>query len=477
MSQARLTAFLQMVNLANTGFTESRSCLKALLALMRQQVKNNAFNLGALTAAIASARKDKRGAKYENALKYVERTWGKAALEYKGPNQGGFVNYTTRLHVLRNTTITFREVDTGVQSTHTFAANSASNNPAGEVTANIAFGPATHAVKAIVFELTLKVTFEDDFATRSDSDLGVNEYVTLGFDSTPTGITAAEAGNLLWSIQGVIPPNADTARQLFGKLQQASGNTAAPLQDGRAYFIAPWATDHANPLAPRPSGRSSVSTLRLTIQSGPSQGLFVEKAFTVHTPVARMVARPPWQHVHGRPSAGFTGDIFFDPRNVSFHYVKFQEGRGSMVAKQTGWRDLVDMRYTTAPRQLPGNPSGYFAWEGARVHAHTPMWVGIGTGNATDGCQLTGSDNVYTAPNPLYPNRYDGTYGEGLRGKETSVPSELTWPIYWRYKAEDLANGVVSQQVKHHSTMDRNGTVVTEKAGASISRAINDPTA
>jgi hypothetical protein len=477
MSQVRLNAFLQMVNTANKKFTEKRSCLGPLLALMRQQVKTNTFNLVALTAAIASARRDKRGAKYENALKYVERTWGKGSLEYKGPNQAAFANYAGRIYVLKTTQVTFREVDTGTQQTHTFSTNSASADVAGEVTANIAFGPNTYPVKAIVFELTPKLTFGDPFGGRSDSDLGVNEHVALDFNSVPAGVTAAQAGNLQWTIQGAIPANADTARQLFGKLQRAGGNVAAPLADGKAYFIAPWATDNSSPLAPKPSKRSSVSTLRLTIQGGPSQGMFIEKTFTVHTPVARMVAKAPWQHVHGRPSAGFTGDIYFDPKNVSFHFIKFQEGRGTMVAKQTGFQGPQDMRLGTPPRQLPSHPSGYFAWEGTRVHAHTPIWVDIETGDSTNGCELSGSDDVYTAPNPLWPNRYDGTYGENLRGKETNVPSELTWPIYWRYRAEDIAQGVVAQQVKHHSTMDANGTVVTSKAGASITRAVNDPSA
>src|SRR5580698_679816 len=125
MSQGRLNSFLAMVKAANSKFTESRSCLKSLLALMRQQVKIDTYNLGALTASIASARNDKRGAKYENALQYVERVWGKGTLEYKGPNQAVFANYSGRIYVLRNTQITFREVDTGTQRTQTFQVNSA----------------------------------------------------------------------------------------------------------------------------------------------------------------------------------------------------------------------------------------------------------------------------------------------------------------------------------------------------------------
>jgi hypothetical protein len=61
MSASRLATFLQMVKTANKDFTESRSCLRPLLASMRQQVASNNFNLSALGPHIASARKDSRG--------------------------------------------------------------------------------------------------------------------------------------------------------------------------------------------------------------------------------------------------------------------------------------------------------------------------------------------------------------------------------------------------------------------------------
>ena len=102
-----------------------------------------------------------------------------------------------------------------------------------------------------------------------------------------------------------------------------------------------------------------------------------------------------------------------------------------MVARQTGFKTLANASLTAfaAPKALPTAPSGYFAWEGERVHAHTPIWVSIGTGNSVNGCQLAGSDDVYTAPNPEWPNKYSATYPR-LQGKDTDVPSELTWPIY-----------------------------------------------
>jgi hypothetical protein len=477
MSQQRLTAFLQMVNVANPKFTETRSCLRQMLTLMRQQVASNNFNLGALGASIASARRDKRGAKYENALQYVERVWGHESLEYKGPNQAGYTGVAGRLNVLKNTVVTFREVDTGTTATHTFSVNSASHDVAGEITANIVFGANTYPVKAIVFELTPSVVFGNEFGSRSRTHVGVNEHMTLGFTVVPAGVTAVQAGNLLWTIYGAIPPNADTARQFFGKLQRANADTSAPTANGTACFIAPWATDAAHPQSPRPSQRTSTSTLRLVIQSGVSQGVYVELSLTVHTPVARMVAGPPYQHVHGTPSAGFQGDIYFDPKDVSFRYIEFKEGRGTMVAKQTGFRTPVDMSRQGPPRQLPASPSGYFGNWAGRVHQHTPIWVPIGPGDAVNGCKLTGSDSVYSGTNPRWPAPYDNTDGPLLAGKQTNEPSEVKWPIYWKYKAADLAVEVLSQQVDHKATMDASGAVTMSKAGASVTKNLNDATA
>jgi hypothetical protein len=400
-------------------------------------------------------------------MKYLEGSWGKALIEYKGPNQAAYTNLAGTLYVLKGTEVTFREVASGSVQKHTFSVNSASNGPSGEITANLTFGTNTHAVKAIVFEIKTKVTFKDNFPNRSQKDLGVNEHIDLGFDSDPAGITAAQAGKLLWTIHGT----ATSARQFQGQLQRSSADATAPQTDGTAYFIAPWATDESWPTGPRPSQRSRVTTLRLVIQGGPSQGLYVEKSFTVHTPVARMVAGQS-KHAPGKPSAGFTGNIYFDPKNVSFHFIDFKEGRGTMVAKQTGFKRPPDMRMGQPPRQLPASPSGYFAWEGPRIHQHTSAWVSIGTGNIVTGCKLDGPDDVYSGFNDQWPYPYNDTHGALLKGKETDVPSEVSWPINWNYKAKDLSTAVVFQKAMHKATMDANGTVTMEKAQASYSAGL-----
>ncbi|MBV9289671.1 MAG: hypothetical protein JO288_17970 [Hyphomicrobiales bacterium] len=476
MTLARLNKFLQDVQARNPDFREKTSSLKSLIGQMRQQVNTNTYNLTALLPLIQAAENDKRGKKYAPELQDLRNRWGKPILEYKGPHQAAFSNVGARLYVLKTTQVTFREVDTGTQTTHTFSVKSASNDAAGEVAVNLAFGVNTHPVRAIVFELNPTVTFEDPFPGRSQNDLGVNEPVNLGFTTSPAGVTAVQAGDLTWTIVGSTPGNPD--RQKLGLLHRTKTDTSAPGADGKAYFIAPWATDKTFPTSPR-GNPTSLSTLRLAVQNGPSAGMFVEKSFTVHMPVARMVAKAsPRRHVNGKPSAGFIGDIYFDPKNVSFKFIQFKEGRGTMVAKQTGFRDPPNMSLTafSAPRTLPTAPSGYFAWEGERVHAHTPSWVPIGPGHQLNGCKLMGSDDVYTAPNPEWPNKYTAAYPR-LQGKETNVPSELKWPIFWKYWVPGLASSeVTAQRVEHKSTMDRDGNVTTSKAGASVTIAVGAAT-
>ena len=109
MSQARFNTFLGMIQAAaaaaNRKFTESRSSVKSVLQGMRQQLASGIFDLTALRPAIASARADKRGAKYEAALQYLERTWGTSSLQYKGPNEAGFTDVAGRLSVLKGTVV------------------------------------------------------------------------------------------------------------------------------------------------------------------------------------------------------------------------------------------------------------------------------------------------------------------------------------------------------------------------------------
>ena len=475
MSRVRLTIFTEMVKKANPQFKEAGSCLAPLLAQMRTQGASNNFLSFVLEESIRTARQDKDAAMYEAALQYVERAWGKVEIEYKGQSQGTFTIYDeiNCPTVLKDASLTFRHIDSGELQSVSFPVCSPSNDFAGLVSVNVQFAKGAYRVKAIVYDLDVLCAFGDSFANRSLSDLGVNERVALGFRTTPAGITAAEIGGLKWEIHGAIPDNADTARQLKGKLQRSGADASAPLADGKACFIAPWATDSGFPGNPRPSARTSVSTLRLVFQGGLHEGTYIETSWTVHTPEARMV---PVRNIHlqGKPSAGFLGDIYFDPKNVSFAFIAFKEGRGTVVAKQTGFKAPPVLRLGTPPPQLPRSPSGYFASAAGRVHQQGNNWTPIGAGNAATGSKVDTQDTVCSGANNRWPNKYTAADGAVLNGRDTDVPSEGEWPIFWKYRAVDLAAEVTFQQVKHKAVMDRDGKVTMSKAGASVTKNVAD---
>lgn len=401
-------------------------------------------------------------------------------LQYKGPNQQNFTDVTGTLHIVRTTTVTFRNGPTGVPADHTF--NTRSSSSTTPVTVHPC-GATAPSVSAIVFSLVPKTKPRDNFGGRSKTELGVNERVYLTFSTQPEGITAVEAGGLEWEIaSGALGStmygkfNGDRERMLRGKVQRERTNESAPLQDGKAFFKAPWATDEQSPLAPRPSAKTRKSILRLVVKTGPSTGKFKDVEFTVHTPTARMVATPNEIHENGKPSAGFHGDVFYDPKDVSFHYIKWREGRGTQLAKQTGFKQAMNFGHVGKPPEISTPPSGYFAHESGRVHDQGG-WMDVWKGDISKGCEIGTSDRVFSGWNARWPAKYIETDGVNLKGKETDVPSEVSWPIYWKYRPEEIhTHEVVAQQVTHKAVMDAAGKVTISKAGASVSKNLNDPT-
>jgi hypothetical protein len=478
MSQARLTKFLTDVKGVNKDFSEQRSSLKGVLALMRQQVTANNVAPNSLTAAITTARRDKRAGKYQTLLVRLETTWGQPEIQYKGPGQANYSPLTGRLFVLLGTTLTVRHVETNATQTLTFNTRSTSNSDAGQQTATARFGTHSYAVNAIVYELQAKVVFEDNFAGRSTTDVGVDERVTLDFDTVPAGLTATQIGGLRWGFEAPAAPT----RKTHGVVQKSKTDPSAPATDGKAFFVAPYTTDGAYPLSPRPSGRSRDVTLAIEVTGGPSAGKKVNRKFTVHAPQCRMVKTTQELHVAATPSAGFIGEVYFDPKNVSFKTLLWREGRGTFVARQTGFPPAMTTPPGALARQLPASPSGYFAFENGKVHQSTIVTSGgaipILGGNSGTGCKLNGSDRVYSGYNTLYPAPFDGTtFPHVKNGLATNAPSEMKWPINWLYKPVDLPDTeyVVFQQAVHEATMDAQGTVTIKKAGAQAIKRLADP--
>jgi hypothetical protein len=481
MSQALLDEFLKKVKATFKDFTRKRSSLKDLIDAMEAQVKANKEELPGLQAGLARARGDKRGAKYETDLKWLEQNWGRPKLQYKGPNQKSFTDVTACLYVMKGQSVTIQKIGTTDQKVVSFPNASTADSPAGEQSFQVKFGTVDYTFRAVVYELKPKLTFKDFFAGRSLSDAGIDERLTLEFETVPASLTAADLGGLLWSVKNATG-DGTLRRKTYGQVQKSEGDSSGAAIDGTAYYIAPVITDSFSAKNPRPSRLTTTVDLVLTVQAGVMQGVSVEKTLTVHTPQCRMVKANIEKHVSGKPSAGFLGDIFFDPKTVSFKTLKFMEGRGTLIARQTGHppsKANANM-FSGAPAPLPGHPSGYFAFEAQKIHQNTGGGgVTIKQGNSVTGCQIIGQDTVYSGWNPVYPNAYDGTMFPGVKkGLPTNAPSSQRWPIYWKVYPADLgmAEAIVVQQAVHESTMAADGTVTIQKAGATVTKRLNDPT-
>jgi hypothetical protein len=201
----------------------------------------------------------------------------------------------TTPHVLLGTVATFKlaGVANAVEVKKTF-------NATGSQTIEATAGSDKLSVNVMVFGLTPKLTFVDNFTNRSLTDVGVCEQVTLGVTIQPATVTAASAGGLKWNIRQ--PGERDD-----GALRKSATDRSAPDADGAACYIAPVRTGPEltfppNSLTPNPAQLSKVVTLELVIQGGFSAGLKVQKPLTVHTPQAEMrherkVAASEWEAV------------------------------------------------------------------------------------------------------------------------------------------------------------------------------------
>jgi hypothetical protein len=193
-----------------------------------------------------------------------------------------------------------------------FNAASASNNDAGAKTVTVTFGGQSVTVRCLIYELTAAVTPLDNFNGRSLTDFGVDERVDLDCAIAPAGIAAGDVGGLRWSVT----TPATAGRDKAGLMQRTKTNRQPPEANGKAHYIAPYLTDNLhNP----PTTATKTVTLKLAVQDGPCKGEGLTLNVTVHMPKAHMKKRVNSdKHRNGRASAGFLGEIFLFPKNVSF---------------------------------------------------------------------------------------------------------------------------------------------------------------
>jgi hypothetical protein len=310
--------------------------------------------------------------------------------------------------------------------TLTFNQLSASNSVGHGKTVTVTFGDKSLTINCIVYELTAVLTPDDNFAGRSLTNFGVNERIKLDFTTTPVNISAADAGELKW----VLSTPSVSGRTAGGEFAWS----ANPL-NGKADYIAPYLTTSTQP--PPEKGTKAV-TLKLAVQSGPCKDLGIESNITIHMPSAHMKKRANSdKHEHGKASAGFKGDIYLTPKNVSFKTLKWREAGG----------------LSTVTGAFPAN------W-GNGAHAPStfryPDGMAIGEGNLADGCKIDQTDDVYSGGLNYVPPA--GANAATEAGK-------ASWPIIWQYRPADLARLGWTQFMKawHVATLYQTGRMVMTK--------------
>jgi hypothetical protein len=249
------------------------------------------------------------------------------------------------------------------------------------------------------------LTAQDHFAGRSDVRYGIGEPINLTWDSVPP-MTAAQLGGLRWfQISG------------NGTLINDAGDTGLGTY-----------TCHHGPETVVLELRNLAGTIRAP-----------RNTITVIRPSGERMVRVPGsglRHATGTWSVGFRGDAYLSPTDVSFHFIERREGTVAAVA------------------------TGYLAlWNGI-IHA-TGNWIGVGTGNSTDGCMVLTIDTVFSGE--LQP-----PYAVG----------DFVWAIPREHRVVGSGAALVTHVTgNHHATASAVGRATIAKLGAGpFSRVPTDPT-
>lgn len=346
---------------------------------------------------------------------------------------------------------------TGASKTVRFGAVSNANGLPGAYTVTLAFSGQAVTINCLVYSLNHTLTPADAFANRSMTSFGVDERLTLVATLLPMGVTATDVGGLTWSV-------ASSGRTNDGLMHNPATHAAPVLNDGRAEYIAPCRTHDGTQL----SQKTKAVQLRLRVAAGLCAGLGKTIDITICQPSAHMRKAPGTneRHTNGVPSAGFYGQIFFTPKDVSFSTLRFREGTGAI--RTYGF--------------------GNDAEDGVTQHNVTAIDISISTGDINRGCialdtggvavednVFSGEVNGFVVPKPAYDVEV---------GKES-------WPIKWEYTYPDLVTGNwtnpwISMQLAHHvATLYQTGRMTMFKGhtkcaeglcNAKVSKNMNDPT-
>ncbi len=256
--------------------------------------------------------------------------------------------------------------------------------------------------------VTGTATPQDNFAGRSANSFGVAERLNLAAAIVPNGLTGTNIGGLQWDVP--------TGGGAIGAAVPATG-----------------AGFYTN------DGTVGATRLRLRIVNAPYAGLVVQTIDrTAVAPNNALMTQQAGQlhHRNGQWSAGFYGEIWLRPTNVSFNRVQFSEGVGNVAA------------------------NGYLADFNGTAHAQG-VWCTLTNGNAATGNRVNGTDTVRAAKPPPPPPFAIG---------------QLDWPINWQYRVPPGPPHIFTVAT-HSMTADATGRATVSKKGAGpFARNVGDPT-
>lgn len=142
------------------------------------------------------------------------------------------------------------------------------------------------------------------------------------------------------------------------------------------------------------------------------------------------------EHTQGIPSAGFTGNPYITPNDVSFASGKVR------VREQTS----------------TGTGTGYYAYQNGDVHP-LGAWKVIVSGDNTNPNKVDTPDHIFS----------------GNNGSTTPSIGAFDWVIPMQFRV-DTWNEKQFTTITHHHECDANGTVAITKGAGPFPAQLNDPT-
>lgn len=272
------------------------------------------------------------------------------------------------------------------------------------------------------------ITPVDNFAGRSLTRFGVGEEIDLNFATIPPGRTAASFGGLVWAVKSGSATLVNTVGNV-GTARLTMGNQAGAV------------------------------VLELRTVAAP-QTVKLAKTLWVVEPTSAVMAREPHTgtyHRQNTASAGFLGEIFLRPVDVSFYRCQFREGSSTPVgtgslAITMGSSALHDAnaQHDNVVQELGSLRSGI-------RHPVMGDWLNISTGHSVNGCKMVGHDTVRSLT-------LDPPYAVG----------SFHWDIPWLFRVIGTQGEKTFHTATHQEAVTATGQMTISKAGCTVTHNAAD---